>query len=290
MDSVALEAVRRALRLRFLALMSVQACYLSREDESLLAVHTWMNMVIHVRVLTAPTKLGTIKKHLKDATDVGIGTVFLLNRAMLPEHNHRVSVPEWLMGLHALTQERVYTLTWDGTQVTVGQLHFEPVGSTGEYAAKYGPTVSLDKMRYFRTSIKPKVMKGDWHIVDFGSEAFWKDPYRPSVHQPQYHRPDPSEFSERAWKSWSGTTWDAPPLQDGFDPRQPRASQDALTVAYAQLKVERGATQDEVRAAYRKLALAYHPDTSTLPAEEAAEKFRDLNAAYALIQKVQKWE
>lgn len=287
MDSATLETTRRVLRLRLLNLVNVQACYLAREDESLLIVHTWMNTVIHLRVLTAPIKLGTLKKYLKEATEVGIGSVFMLSRALMPEHNHRVAVPEWLMALHALTQERVYTIRLDGDAVRLGQLHFEPVGSTGEYAAKYGPAPNLDKMRFFRTSIKAKVIKGDWQIVDFGSEAFWRDPHRPSVHQPQYHRPDPSEYAERAWKSWSGTTWDAPPLQDAHDPRVPR--QDAVMLAYACLNVRSDATQDEVRAAYRKLAMAYHPDTSALPQEEAAHKFRELNAAYEAIQRARNW-
>lgn len=284
MDSGALEAARRAVRLRLLAMVSVQSCLLSREDESLLLVHTWMNVLIHVRLLTAPVKTHVIKKIMKDGTDSGIGTVFLLNRGMLPEHDSRVSVPEWLQALHALTQDRVYSFRLDGESVRVGQLHFEPIGSTGDYAAKYGPPVNLDKMRFFRHSVKLRALKGDWQVVDFGAEAFWRDPHRPNVHQPQYHRPDPKEYSERAWKSWSGTSWDAPPLQDAYDPRV-LVRQDALAMAYASLKITHEASHDEVRAAYRKMALAYHPDTSTLPKEEAERLFRELNAAYEMIQK-----
>lgn|GEM_PF-1898554 len=284
MDTGALESARRALRLRLLAMVSVQSCFLSREDETVLLTQTWMNVLFHVRILTAPMKTHAIRKLLKDATDSGIGTVFLINRAIMPEHDTRVSVPEWLYALHTLTQDRVYTLRLEGEQVRVGQLHFEPIGSTGEYVAKYGPSVNLDRMRYFRANIKPKVMKGDWQVVDFGGEAFWRDPYRPTVHQPQYQRPDPSDHSEKAWKSWSGTTWDAPPLQDGYDPRQsPR--QDVLAGAYDRLKIARDATHEEVRAAYRKMALAYHPDTSSLPKDQAEQLFRDLNAAYEIIQK-----
>lgn len=290
MDSGALETVRRALRLRLLAMVSVQSCLLSREDETLLLVHTWMNILFHVHILTAPVKTNAIKKVLKDATESGIGTVFLINRAILPEHNHRVSVPEWLHTLQALTQDRVYTIRMEGEQVRVGQLHFEPVGSTGEHVAKYGPPVNLDKMRFFRNTVKERVIKGDWQVVDFGGDAFWRDPHRPSVHQPQYHRPDPKEYSEKAWKSWSGTQWDQPPLQDAYDPRLPiSARQDTLRLAYDSLKVTYEATQDEVRAAYRKMAMAYHPDTSSLPKDEAERLFRELNAAYEMIQKARNW-
>ncbi len=288
MDSGALESVRRVLRLRLLAMVSVQSCFLSREDETLLLTHTWMNVLFHVRILTTPIKTGAIKKFLKDSTDSGIGTVFLIDRALMPEHDTRISVPEWLHALHALTQDRVYTVRLDGEQVRLGQLHFEPIGATGEHVAKYGPLVNLDRMRYFRANIKHQVMKGDWLVVDFGGESFWRDPHRPSVHQPQYHRPNPSEYSEKAWKSWSGTTWDSPPLQDSYDPRQP-SRQDVLSGAYACLKIPRDATHDEVRAAYHKMALAYHPDTSSLPKDEAEQLFRELNAAYEVIQKARNW-
>ena len=289
MDSGTLETVRRALRLRLLAMVNVQSCLLSREDDTLLLTHTWMNVLFHVRILTTPMKTGAIKKLLKDATDSGFGTVFLVDRAILPEHDTRVSVPEWLFALHSLTQDRLYSVRLDGEQVRVGQLHFEPIGSTGEHVAKYGPSVNLDKMRYFRASIKVKVLKGDWLVVDFGSESFWRDPYRSNVHQPQYQRPNPSEYSEKAWKAWSGTTWDAPPLQDTSDPRMAGARQDILSVAYERLKVTYDATHDEVRAAYRKMALAYHPDTSSLPKDEAEQLFRELNAAYEMIQKARNW-
>lgn len=284
MDNGALDTIRRALRVRLLAMVSVQSCLLSREDDALLVVHTWMNVIIHVRLINTPLKTGVIKKYLKDATDAGIGTVFLLSRALLPDHDHRVSVPEWLLSLHALTQDRVYSIRLDGDQVRLGQLHFEPIGSTGEYAAKYGPPLSLDKVRFFRHSVTFKPLKGDWQVADFGAETFWRDPHRANVHQPNYHRPDPKEYSERAWKSWSSTAWDAPPLQDAFDPRA-SSRHDTLALAYEALKITRDATHDEIRAAYRKMALAYHPDTSTLPKEEAERLFRELNAAYEVIQK-----
>ena len=50
---------------------------------------------------------------------------------------------------------------------------------------------------------------------------------------------------------------------------------------YAVLGLSRDATQQEVKAAYYKLAMAVHPDTSTDPA--APEKFAQIGAAYAEI-------
>ena len=47
---------------------------------------------------------------------------------------------------------------------------------------------------------------------------------------------------------------------------------------YEILGIERNATPDEIKAAYRKLAMKYHPDRNQ-GSEEAAEKFKEINEA-----------
>ena len=50
---------------------------------------------------------------------------------------------------------------------------------------------------------------------------------------------------------------------------------------YSVLGVPRGADQDTIRKAYKKLARRYHPDLNKSAA--AAEKFKEINAAYDMI-------
>src|SRR5512133_3168989 len=56
---------------------------------------------------------------------------------------------------------------------------------------------------------------------------------------------------------------------------------------YQILGVSRTASADEIRAAYRKLALKYHPDRN--PGDkQAEEKFKEMNEAYQVLSDTQK--
>lgn len=55
---------------------------------------------------------------------------------------------------------------------------------------------------------------------------------------------------------------------------------------YEILGVKKDATADELKKAYRKLALAFHPDRNKAP--DAEEKFKEINEAYQVLSDSQK--
>ena len=57
---------------------------------------------------------------------------------------------------------------------------------------------------------------------------------------------------------------------------------------YQILGVSRDATQDEIKKAYRKLALKYHPDKAKGDKQAAEEKFKQISEAYAVLSDPEK--
>lgn len=68
------------------------------------------------------------------------------------------------------------------------------------------------------------------------------------------------------------------------DPRPPQAAgRGAEPSHYERLQVAPQASAGDLRQAFRTLSKRYHPDTTSLPLEQAEEAFRQLQQAYAVL-------
>src|SRR5438477_396087 len=56
---------------------------------------------------------------------------------------------------------------------------------------------------------------------------------------------------------------------------------------YGVLGVDRGASDDDIKKAYRKLAMTYHPDRNN-GSKDAEEKFKEITEAYDVLRDAQK--
>ena len=57
---------------------------------------------------------------------------------------------------------------------------------------------------------------------------------------------------------------------------------------YKVLGIQRSASSDEIKKAYRKLALKWHPDKNPDNPEEAQSKFQEINAAFEILSDPEK--
>mgnify|MGYP001328579729 CR=1 FL=1 len=273
------DEIKRWLCGKLTAVESVRNCGLSK-DGSLIVV-TWTGTLIHVYLLDEPVRVRNLKRILGDATRIGIGVLFIVDAALVPADGALTTPDDGLQALHALYRDKIYTYRQTADGYKIGQVHFRPLGRGSEQEAWYGPDVEIRHLPSFRVWVKqPQALRGDWLVANFGTEAFWK--------QPDYIT-GRSAFRQQTarghtqYYTWSNSSWTDTPGQ-GFRTPVERLPQSELDRAYDLLGLARGASDEEVKTAFRKLAREFHPDVSQLPKEEAEARFKKLYAAYRYIK------
>lgn len=260
---------------------SVQKCVINQAAD--IVVYSWRGIVVHVHLVNAPLKTRQIKRLLHDATRVGVGSLFIVARELLPPDGARTLPAEWLLALHDLTDEKVYTYHVDASgQPHINLAHFNPTNKADEREIWHGPAVPIIRLPFYRQWIKsPSALKGDWLVAHFGSAPFWRHPdYRSA----RYHAAQ--QASARTGDRYDRYTFGygsgAPHVER--DPMGQPGADTRLQQSYALLGLEQSADCGAVKAAFRRLVRECHPDVSSLPKDQAEQRFRAVNEAYTYIR------
>ena len=261
----------------------------NRAEAETLIVQTWSGVLMHVYIAHEPLKVRTIKRMISDNTRVGVGTLFIVNAEHVPADGEQVEPEEWLLAIHALFRDKIYTYRLVNGEPRIGQVHFKAYSRGDMREVWYGPDVKIQHLPSLRVWVSaPQSIKGNWLIASFGSEAFWKNADysagRNAFRQQQRRASSSPRFFE-----WSNPPWNTSGGHEGYRTPASPLPESALDRAYRQLGLPRGASGDEVKAAFRRLAREVHPDVSALPKPEAEAKFKKLHEAYIMIKETNGW-
>lgn len=267
---------RKWLAQRLTQIDSVQKC--TGGPDSDLVIHSWRGVLIHVHILDAVVKTRQLKKWVQEATRIGNGTLFIVNRALMPPDGERLLPPEWLLAIHSLTDEKIYAYSEDDKGAQVIQVHFKLNNTGEERDVWHGAPIPLQQLPFFRHSVKMNAVKGEWLIANFGSDPFWRSSDYRTARAAAF---DAQRRSQRAG-SYQG-------YQFGYGGSMgaeviPEAPRTRLDRSYATLGIPSTASCDEIKTAFRRLALEVHPDVTRLPQEEALHRFREIIDAYNNIR------
>lgn len=262
----------------------------AKADEDLITIQTWSGVVIYVYVVENAIKVRMIKKIISENTRVGIGTLFIVNDEIVPEHGDQSVPDEGLLALHALFNDKLYTYHWDEAgELSIGQVHFKAFNRGDQRETWHGPDVPVKSLPCYKVWVSaPQSIKGSWLIANFASEAFWKQSDYIASRDAARQKKRRAEGSPRRYEWTNNPAWTTEGARH-FNTPLPQRPETELDRSYRVLGVARDATSEDVKTAFRKLAREVHPDVSQLPKTEAEAQFSTLYKAYTHIKTVNGW-
>jgi hypothetical protein len=230
-----------------------------------------MGARLYIYVLKKPPKVRDIKHILRDNSRDGIGTLFVMNLRELPKHDDTLRLTDWQEALMLLNDDFVYAYAIEDGEISLVQVHFEASTAKDEYRVWYLRNFTAEKVAVRKQDIRGNI-KGSWHLGDIASPAYKRRMNYERVNQRFHYR--------------TKYTQDIP---HGTSNGQPRKRTDQLAQYYTLLGVDKDATEQEIKAAFRRIALQVHPDVSALPRQEAHRRIKELNEAYDFIKDFYGW-
>jgi hypothetical protein len=278
--------IQRWLADQFTGIDSVRTAKATGET---ITINTWGGVVIYVYIVEDSIKARTVKKIVSENTRVGIGTLFIVNDEIVPEHAEQSVPDEGLLALHALFNDKLYTYYWnDEGALKIGQVHFKAFNRGDQRETWHGPDVPIKSLPCYKVWVStPQSIKGTWLIANFASEAFWKQSDYIASRDAARQKKRRAEGNPRRFEWSNNPVWTT---ESGRFIQTPLPKPESeLERSYRLLGVEHTATSEEVKTAFRRLAREVHPDVSQLPKTEAEAQFSTLYKAYTYIKTTNGW-
>lgn len=278
--------IQRWLAEQFTGIDSVRTAKVTGDT---ITINTWGGVVIYVYLVENSIKARTVKKIVSENTRVGIGTLFIVNDEIVPEHAEQSVPDEGLLALHALFNDKLYTYHWDDEgSLKIGQVHFKAFNRGDQRETWHGPDVPIKSLPCYKVWVSaPQSIKGTWLIANFASEAFWKQSDYIASRDAARQKRRRAEGSPRRFEWSNNPVWTT---ESGRFIQTPLPKPESeLERSYRLLGVTQAATSEEVKTAFRRLAREVHPDVSQLPKTEAEAQFSTLYKAYTTIKTANGW-
>lgn len=235
-----------------------------RNHDADLVVETWMNSRLYVYILNEEIKSRTIKSTLKQNTGASIGTLFIVNLALLPPDGVTTRLPDWQDDLRVLNNGAIYGYGIVDDELAIVQVNFGETSHRSEFECWHTTDFPLDAVSVRRRDYSSHI-KGTWYVADIASPQFKR-----RINQ------------ERASQRFHYRTKQTKKVNI--------APADQLNAAYLALQIEVSAGQDAVKEAFRRMAREYHPDVTEHDKVEAEKRFKEIKQAYDTIKENRRWK
>jgi hypothetical protein len=238
-----------------------------------IVVSTWMGARLYIYIYKQTPKVRDIKNVLRDNGRAGIGSLFVVSKVLLPENDNIVKLSDWQEALYLLNDGFIYSYFIADDTLKLTQIHFTPSTVKDEFRCWHLKEFSVENVTVRKREIAQGNIRGTWHLGDITS--------------PTYKRKINYERANQRYHYRTKYTQDIP----GGNPAggQIRARDDELAKYYKILEVDKDASEKDIKAAFRRMAMLVHPDVSALPRQEANRRIKELNEAYDFIKEYYGW-
>lgn|GEM_PF-810843 len=268
------EQLIRWLRQSFIQIQDVQVAtnrpepsVIVREDQADLTVQTWMGSKLYIHLIQRPIKLRDLRGTLRDNSRGNVGTLFIVRNDLLPKSGATTRLDDWVDALQQLYDGFLYTYKLIEDEWTLSQLHFLPAQFAEQFDVWHNDHFEIQTVTVRRREMSNS-LKGSWYVADIATPQ-----YKRQINYDRVNR----RYHYRTKYTGQANSRKRPPVEK-------------LQQYYDLLGVEYEASQGEVKTAYRKLAMQFHPDVSESEQDEAEQRIKEINIAYEFIKDYHNWK